>query len=235
MTMTVAIMQPYFLPYAGYFQLLCAADRFLVLDDVNFISRGWINRNRIHVGASPTWITLPLSKASQNREIREIEIHDDPRWRSKTLAMIERAFPRAPHLDEVLPLVREIVEHPGPGLSGYLRNSLRLLARYLDLPAEILPTSSCYPKGDLRGQGRILDLCAQLGADRYVNSIGGQELYDRETFAGRRIELSFVQTDLEAMDLELHHEESKAFSILELMVYNTPERLRRALDCYQLV
>lgn len=74
-------MQPYLLPYLGYYQLMASTDQFVILDDVGFINRGWINRNRIPIAGVSQYITLPLLKASQNREIREIDIAPDDGWK----------------------------------------------------------------------------------------------------------------------------------------------------------
>ena len=108
--MRLAIMQPYFLPYIGYFQLMAAVDKFVLLDDVNFINRGWINRNRIAVNDEPYWITIPLAKASQNRLINELEIIDDPSWKRKVVRTVELNYKRAPFLDTALPLFSGMLE-----------------------------------------------------------------------------------------------------------------------------
>src|SRR4051812_7809722 len=101
--MRIAVMQPYFVPYLGYFQLLAAVDKIVLLDDVNFINGGWINRNRIRVNGQPHWLTLPLAQASQNRLINEINIVDDPAWKRKAVRTLELTYQEAPFVDQILP------------------------------------------------------------------------------------------------------------------------------------
>src|SRR4051812_4492478 len=102
-------MQPYLLPYIGYFQLIAAVDRFLFLDDVNYINRGWINRNRILLGGKDHLFTLNLKEVSQNKKINEIEIAKDERWTAKFLRTVESAYRKAPHYSAVMPILQEIV------------------------------------------------------------------------------------------------------------------------------
>src|SRR5438477_7324862 len=156
--MRLAVMQPYFLPYIGYFQLMSAVDKFVLLDDVNFITRGWINRNRIAVNGEPHWLTLPLAKASQNRLISEIELVDDPSWKRKTLRTVELSYHRAPHSSEVLQLFSDILNQARGSLSVFLSRQLQQMADYIGIKVQIASTSSVYPKEGRSGQDRIIDI-----------------------------------------------------------------------------
>ena len=106
--MTIAIMQPYFLPYIGYFQLLNAVDTFVLYDDVSFINRGWVNRNNLLLGGKPYLFTIPLANASQNRLIHEVQISQDTAWGKKTLKTFQQAYQKAPEFQVVFPLLEEI-------------------------------------------------------------------------------------------------------------------------------
>ena len=94
--MRLAIMQPYFMPYIGYLQLMNAVDKFVLYDDVNYINKGWINRNRILVNGQAYLFTIPLKEASQNRLINEIYLSNDPKWKGKLLKTIEQGYKKAP-------------------------------------------------------------------------------------------------------------------------------------------
>src|SRR5712671_2604438 len=122
--MRLAVMQPYFLPYIGYFQLMSAVDKVVLLDDVNFINGGWINRNRIVVNGERYWLTLPLSKASQNSLINEIKIVDDPVWKRKTMRTVELNYRGAPYAPQVLPLFSEMLAEARGSLSAFLYRQL---------------------------------------------------------------------------------------------------------------
>ena len=104
--MKIAIMQPYFFPYLGYWQLMNIVDKFVIYDDVNYIKRGWINRNRILVEGKPFYIHVPVMKASQNKIINEMEVFVDSSLRKKELKTIELAYKKAPFFDSVYPLIK---------------------------------------------------------------------------------------------------------------------------------
>ena len=232
--MTLAIMQPYFLPYIGYWQLLHAADTFLILDDVSYINRGWINRNRIFCNGSPTWMTVPLQGASQNRDICDIELATEAKWRRKILATLNSNYASAPHQKEVISIMEAILEVDCINLSAFLNRSLQLVADYIGLACKILPTSSVYPKNGQAGPARILDLCQQVGAEYYINAAGGRELYSKSMFDDSGVSLSFVRTDFDKMNLSLPHNEGPVLSIIDLLMHSAPETVKEAIACYDL-
>jgi hypothetical protein len=227
--MRLAIMQPYFVPYIGYFQLMAAADKFVLLDDVNFINRGWINRNRIAIGGAPAWITLPLVKASQNRLINEIQISDDPSWKKKMARTVEVNYAQAPFAKEILPLFFGMLEDAHGSLSSFLFKHLRQLAEYFGIATAIEPTSAIYLKEDRTGQDRILDICRREGATTYINLPGGRTLYDTQLFASAGIDLLFIEPNLKAMSLR-HGGDEPTLSILDLMMWNAVSALKDAIN-----
>jgi hypothetical protein len=107
----IAIMQPYFLPYIGYFQLINAVDEFIIYDDVNFINKGWINRNNILVNNKASLFTIPLREASQNKLINEIEIIQDGKWQNKLVKTIEQSYKKAPNFADFFPILSEIINY----------------------------------------------------------------------------------------------------------------------------
>jgi hypothetical protein len=218
--MRLAVMQPYLLPYIGYFQLLAAVDKLILLDDVTFITSGWINRNRIFVKGQPLWLTLPLSRASQNRLINEIEILDDRGWKRKTMRTVELAYNDAPFADSVLPFFQKLLSEARGPLSGFLFRQLRQVADYIGIRAMIEPTSAIYPKQGRTGQDRILDICAREGATSYLNLPGGRSLYDTELFAAAGIELRFLDLNLETLALRYSGTQGPILSILDLLMLN---------------
>ena len=206
-TLTLGVMQPYLFPYMGYFQLIAAVDRFVVYDDVNYIKQGWVNRNRILVNGAPHLFTLPLSGAGSFTTMNTIAL--DPQrygaWREKFLRTVAQAYVRAPFLRPVQELLR----------------------------TELVPTSSMYGNQDLSGQARILDICAREGAGRYLNAIGGKELYDGAAFAERGITLSFLRSRLP------EYRQGKGsfvpgLSILDAMLFVPPDELHGMMTAFDL-
>jgi hypothetical protein len=232
--MRLAVMQPYFLPYIGYFQLMSAVDKIVLLDDVNFINGGWINRNRIAVEGNPHWLTLPLARASQNRLINEIEIADDPLWKRKTMRTVELSYQSAPFASQTLPLLSEMLQEAHGSLSIFLFRQLQRLADYIGIPTQIEQTSAIHPKEALTGQRRILDICVREGASTYVNLPGGRKLYDAELFASAGIELLFLDLNLPALTLQNSGQEGPCLSILDLLMLNSAAAVREAAGMFRL-
>jgi hypothetical protein len=225
---TIAIMQPYFLPYIGYFQLMAAVDKFVVFDDVNFINRGWINRNRLLLNGTAHTFTLPLHRASQNRLICETELVGDPSWREGFLHTIRHAYRRAPCYAQVSAILENIINYPTIWLNEFLLNSLHEIIRYLSIEVEIVNTSRLYQNSALKGQERILDICSQENADIYINPIGGIEIYDQASFLKRGIKLCFLHSRPVTYS-QGGNEYVPGLSILDVLMFNSPIAARQFL------
>ncbi|CAN5768521.1 WbqC family protein [soil metagenome] len=232
--MNVAIMQPYLLPYIGYFQLLEAADVFVVLDDVHYINRGWINRNRLLLDGAAQTFTVPLVGASQNRIINELELVPDERWRMKLLRTVKMAYRAAPEFEKSFPLIQSIFGCSEPRLAPFLLHSLESVKEVLRLDCEIVPSASRFENCEIKGAARILDICRRLGATRYVNPIGGLELYDSSLFEQAGIELRFLKARPTAYP-QFKTPHIPFLSILDVLMFNGRESVADLLTQYDLV
>ncbi|MCR9253804.1 MAG: WbqC family protein [bacterium] len=232
--MKAAIMQPYFLPYIGYFQLFNAVDKFVIYDDVNFISRGWVNRNKILLNGNDHTITIPLVKASQNKKINEIEIVPDDKWKNKLHATIKHAYSKAPFYQRICPLLEEILHFDSTNLSYFLLNSIQRIGDYLSIETELIKSSSFFDNQELKGQTRILDIAKKLGSKHYINPIGGRDLYDFNYFRNSGIQLSFIQSNQIS-----YNQPTKPLipnlSILDVLMYNEKNNVKTMLDKYILL
>ncbi len=187
-------MQPYLFPYIGYFQLINAVDRFILLDSVAFINRGWINRNRIVLNGKEHMIVVPLEKASQNRMIMDIRVAADTGWKAKFLKTIYYGYHKCRHFGEVYPLIESILAFGEMHVSGLVCRSIEAINAYLGIRTTVVPTSSGYNNDHLHAADKIIDICRREGATEYVNPIGGVDLYDKEQFRAHGIELKFLKT-----------------------------------------
>ena len=228
--MRIAIIQPYFLPYIGYFQILNVVDRFIILDDVNFISRGWINRNRIAINGKPSWITIPLVKPSRNKLISDTHIQSDDTWKRKMLRSIELVYSKTLNFDKGYALIQDILDTDERHLSTFLCRALRMTCEHLGVKTEIEASSSIYDKKRLSGQKRILDICLSNKATHYVNPTGGRALYKQDSFQTAGVELSFLDTDWDKLCLQSESEEGPTLSILDLIMHNEPKKLLSSLN-----
>ncbi|MCU0473983.1 MAG: WbqC family protein [Bacteroidales bacterium] len=231
--MKLAIMQPYIFPYLGYFQLINAADKFVILDDVNFIMRGWINRNRILVNGKEHLFSVPVAKATQNRIISECEIADD-KWGLKFLKTLELSYKRAPNFITSFEVINSILAQSETNLSKWLTFQLKAICKYLDIKTEIVETSRINNNRRLKAQDKIIDICKQEGADLYINAIGGKELYDDNVFRSNNIKLKFIKTIPEKYK-QFNSDFVPFLSIIDVMMFNNKNDIRNLLNKYELI
>ena len=191
--MKVACMQPYFLPYIGYWQLIHSVDKFVILDDVQYITKGWINRNKIIVKGKEQWVTIPLKDANRNRMINEIDICDKTEWLPKLRRSITYNFSKSIFFEDIGKLLNGILDYEENNLSKFLIKSISSICEYLGINTEMLIASDCCPKGNLSGQNRVRNICENLGAISYINPPGGKSLYDASSFLEREISLNFLE------------------------------------------
>lgn len=190
--MKLAVMQPYFFPYLGYWQLLNVVDRFVIYDNVNFIKGGWINRNRILINGKPSYITIPLHQASPNKLIADISLQSSHAWQSKMIKSIENTYRKAPFFSKIYPIIKQIIGYKTDNLADFLVYQLKTMAAFLQIKTELINSSHHYKKTNLTGQDRILDICKHEGATTYINLQGGQALYNAATFRSQGIKLCFI-------------------------------------------
>lgn len=190
--MKLAIMQPYFLPYIGYFQLIAAVDQFVIYDRIKYTKKGWMNRNRFLLNGSDAMFSLPLKKGSDSLDVVERELAADFD-RGKLLGQFAGAYRRAPHFAETYALLEHIVHHRDNNLFGYIHHAVTTLCAYLGLQTEIRVSSTLSFDNQLKGQDKVLAICEAAGARHYINSIGGAELYAKPDFAARGVELLFLR------------------------------------------
>ena len=153
--MQLAIMQPYFFPYIGYWQLIHAVDRFVIYDDVNYIKGGWVNRNRILINGEPAYITVPLCQSSPYKSICEIALQPSLLWRNKLVKMVEITYRKSPCFIEVFPIIEKMIRYESDNLSDYLAHQLQTLAVFMGIKTEFIVTSRCYGNNGLSRQERV--------------------------------------------------------------------------------
>lgn len=195
--MKLAIMQPYFFPYVGYYQLMNAVDEFVVYDNIEFTKKGWINRNRILVNGAPDYISLPLKKDSDYLNINERYLSE--MWivnRKKILNRIAECYRKAPFYEEAFPLVEECLWYDDTSLFNFIFNSLSKTKAFLGIKTKLILSSTVVGvDNNLKAQEKILSICAAQGAKTYINSIGGMQLYDTDVFKERGVVLKFLQAN----------------------------------------
>lgn len=232
--MKLGIMQPYFLPYLGYWQMIAAVDRYVIYDDVNFIKGGWINRNRMLVNGKPQYFHVLMEGASPNKLICEVGVQPGDTFRTKLLRTIEASYHKAPYFAETFPLMESVIRCQEPLLSNYLAESIRAVCSHLGIETELLLSSTIPKNNALRGQDKVLHLCELLGASEYDNAIGGQALYSREAFAEHGVALRFLKTQ-QVVYPQAAEEFVSNLSLLDVLMQNGRDGVRELLGAYELV
>lgn len=230
---TLGIMQPYFLPYIGYWQLLAAVDRFVVYDNIEFTKKGWINRNRFLRNGTDAIFTVPLKKASDALTVAERTLADDfdP---AMLLNPLIAAYRKAPFFSAVFPVIEKVIAATPRNLFEYLHHGLKVIAEYLDIRTPVVVSSTVDIDHTLKAERKVLALCEALGATRYINSVGGRELYSARAFAERGIELRFLQSRPVPYP-QYNHPFVPALSIVDVMMFNSGDTVRGMLGAYDLV
>jgi WbqC-like protein family len=230
---TVGIMQPYFLPYIGYWQLLAAVDRFVVYDNIQYTKKGWINRNRFLRNGTDALFTVPLKKASDSLNVADRWIADgfDPR---SLLDALTAAYRKAPFFQTVFPLIETVVAAAPRNLFDFLLHSLCATAAWLDIRTPIIVSSQLPIDHTLKAERKVLALCEALAATRYVNAIGGRALYSAQAFGVKGIELRFIETRPIRYQ-QYDHPFVPDLSIIDVLMFNSKDAVRGMLHAYDLV
>jgi len=229
--MTIGIMQPYFMPYIGYFQLMGAVDKYIVYDDVNYIKGGWVARNNLIIGGKKQMFHIELSGASPNKYFNEIYIRDDFRKLRKTLQM---NYSKTPYYNQAMELMEVVFSYEDKRLSHFIANSFMQILSYLSIDTELIMSSELLKDNSLKGKDKVIDICRNLGGDTYYNAIGGQELYSKEEFQKHGIELCFVKPQ------EVPYPQTVTpfvpwLSMIDVLMNNSAEDIKRLLKAFEVV
>ena len=233
-------MQPYLFPYLGYFQLISAVDEFWLLDDVQFIQRGWMHRNRLLVGEREFLFTIPVNKQSRTELICNTTLGPPSAFALEKLRKtIVNSYAKAPYVsvatDLVAAVAKRITDADKPAdFTDTTRFALERTSAALGIDTVIRRTSDLSLDPDLTGQARIIAACRAIGAESYVNMIGGKALYSPESFAEADISLWFLDPILP----EYHQGDGPfvpGLSILDAMAHLPADKLSPTLKAAELI
>lgn len=231
--MILGIMQPYFMPYIGYFQLLNAVDKYVIYDNAKYTKKGWINRNRILQNNKDTLISISVEKDSDYLDIKDRSVADSFD-KKKLINQIRESYRKAPYFEQVMPIVEDIINYEEKNLFLYIYNSNKEVCKYLNIHTEIIISSTIDVDQTLTGQDRVIAICKTLGAEDYYNAIGGQELYQPKDFEKEGINLRFLSSNLVAYK-QFNDDFIPWLSIIDIMMFNSLAEIRDMLNEYKLI
>lgn len=234
MVKTIAMMQPYLFPYLGYFQLIAAADVFVLSDDLQYIRAGWVNRNRILDKNEARMITFPLKRD-------RFELGINQRWlcdnfndeAERIIKVIIHNYSKAPCFDQVMTLLERLIRFPEHNLALYIEHSLKAVCAHLRIETPMYRASELNMPGPLDKQDRVIQTAKMFGASLYINPIGGTELYNPDYFARHELGLSFIKMD----DIAYRQHRLPfvgSLSIIDVLMFNSVEKIQTLLPRYTL-
>jgi len=237
--MRLAIMQPYFFPHLAYFQLMKEADEWIIFDEIQFIDKGWINRNRIlHPSEEKQWqyITLPLSGRKQFSKINELNIHPEKKWKAEIFGKLTHYKKKAPFYSETVAFLEECFEDKCEHLSTFLALTLKKCAKKLEISTPIRLQSEM-KWGNLKvehpGQWAVA-MSSACGANEYINPIGGEGIFKKSEFEGAGIKLKFLKSD-QINYMQHQRKFVSGLSMIDVLMWNSPEELQDMIMQYKVI
>jgi hypothetical protein len=235
-SMKIAIMQPYFLPYLGYYSLIKNVDRWIFNDEVQMINKGWVQRNRIlkqYGGWS--YIRVPLVKYKHTEIIKNVKIRNDENWQCKILAQIKHYKRNAPYFFEVIHFLEEVFDHNFETITSQNAFLIEKTCEYigLDFKYEILSEMNLEIGEVTESDEWSLKICQSLNHSHYINPIMGKQFYDTKKYDKAGIKINFLNWQCTPYN-QFTESFVEGLSILDVMMFNTPEEILKMLDVYNL-
>lgn len=228
----IAIMQPYFLPYIGYFQLISAVDSFVVYDNIEYSKKGWINRNRFLQNNTDYLFSLPLKKDSDYLHVDKRHISTEYNAK-KLLDRIHFAYKKAPYHRNLISLLEGILYYPRDNLFDFIYHSILKVCLYLEIDTNFIISSTIPINHSLSSSAKVIEICKMLNASTYINPVGGVELYSDEEFRDNGIELYFLQSQ-DISYKQFSDSFVPALSIIDVIAFNTKDSIKSMLKQYVL-
>ncbi len=233
--MKIAIMQPYFLPYIGYFQLINAVDTFVVYDNIKYTKKGWINRNRILVEGKDQYISLPLRKDSDDLfVVQRFLATEAEKELKKLLNKVCEVYRKAPYFDQNVELLNKIFLYNDHNLFSFIYNSISLINEHLGIKTQLIVSSTLEIDHSLKAEKKVLAICKYLNADFYLNPIGGLELYSKNEFRSHNVELYFLKPK-PIIYQQFNHEFVSWLSIIDVLMFNPKGSVVQMLNEFELL
>lgn len=246
--MKLAIMQPYFFPYIGYFQAIKAVDKYILYENLDFIKEGWMSRNRILIkNQAPNYFSLVMQGSSSNKKIKDIKLNNSFNWRKKLINKVYLNYKGSPYFDESFSLIEECININQDFLHNYNSLIIKKICSYLEIDTQIQFDNSEYlqleeklHKLDLNNielnikTMRVFEICKIEKADIFINAIGGIELYSKSIFLNHDIKLFFIKTsDFEYN--QLSNQFHPNLSIIDVLLNCGKEGTKTLLNKYELI
>lgn len=234
--MRLAIMQPYFFPYIGYFQLVNAVNRFILFDDVQYIRHGWVNRNRVlKPGEGWQYIIAPLQKHKQTELIKNVKLQEGDEWKKKILRQLEHYKKKAKYFNEAMQLLSCCFDSDETSITKFNAHCLKIICDHLQIPfKEEISSEMNFNYSNVTDAGEwALRISEQLNATEYINPAGGKELFDKNKFLNANIKLAFLYPSLEEYD-QRRNDFDEGLSIIDVLMFNGIKETKKMINKFEI-
>ncbi|PCI49351.1 MAG: hypothetical protein COB58_01135 [Thalassobium sp.] len=229
--MKAAVMQPYLFPYIGYYQLVYSSDVFIFYDDVNYIKRGYVNRNAILLNGFAHRFTVPVPGASQNVLINNLKFSEDV---SKILLTIDQAYKKSDYYSQVMPLIEKVLTQKDREITSLCMASIEVVFDYLGLQKpKLLRSSDLEYDRNLSAADKLIEISKLNECSEYVNSPGGRKLYSKEYFQKMGVNLQFINPEVSEY-FQGGGEFVPYLSMIDVLMWNGKSETIKLLDYYEL-
>ena len=232
--MKLAIMQPYFLPYLGYWQLMNYVDKYVLYDNIEYTKKGWINRNRYLNNGEASYFTIPLKKDSDYLDIVDRQIADSFQ-KEKIWNQLCAAYKKAPYWKNVQQILDEIFSCDDKNLFNFIFSSILVIRKWLDIKSELIISSQLPIDHSLRGAEKVKSICKILDVQTYINPIGGISLYNSENFQESGIELQFIRMKEGLKYSQYGTDYIQALSIIDVFAFNSVDEIKELLNEFEIL
>ncbi len=211
--MTVAVLQPSYIPWLGFFEQMMNVDTFVLYDDAQYTKNDWRNRNRLKSNGGFEWLTIPVN-SSLGLQIKDVKIDANQNWQRKHIKTIVQLYSKAPFFEDVLAAFEPIWHKKYVFLIDAIVDSIRCTAAYLDIKTKTVFSSEIGAVGD-KNQ-KLVGICKSLGADKYYSGLSAQNYINTELFSINGIEVAFQHYEHPVYP-QIHGEFISHLSILDLL------------------
>lgn len=233
--MKLGLMQPYFMPYIGYWQRIYAVDEHVIYDDVNYIKGGWMNRNKILLGGEARYLSMNLAGASPNKLINEVEVNTNPILQTKMVRTLEQGYKKAKYFDAAMECLEPILRSQETNLAKYLAFQIKRICEYMNIRTKLIISSDIEKNNSLKGQDKVIEICKKQGADTYYNAHTGMELYSKTDFEKENIRLVFMKDRGTVRYGQLNKEYIPSLSIIDILMNCSKDKIEELLNDYMLM
>lgn len=209
----LAILQPSYIPWIGYFEQIVNVDIFVFYDDVQYTKNDWRNRNKIKTLDGSSWLSIPI-KSSTSKKINEVLIDDTKNWQTKHLKSLKQYYSKSKYFEDIYPLLEKNINSDINSISTLSIDIIKDIVKYLKIDTKFYLSSDLDIGGDKNN--RLINICKHFNASSYYTGLAAKDYIDEELFKKNNIELVYQEYKHPSYE-QLHGDFLPYLSIIDLL------------------